>query len=466
MKLQAGILITYILIIIANCDHLSKLRDIEQNSHKFLTSATFEIVEACLIDYSDILNIIPASLSLNVSDFKDEFLARAFMTSNVVIRQELGSALAADEVRKRRNAIFILENFDDFCVIFKKLTSALFELNGSYLIILINGNISKIQDMFNLLWQKQVFNVAVLHKTDNKTIQVKTFIPFSPGNCHNSTPTLVDEFEDGKFIKGGKNLFPKKMKNLFNCTVRVSISNTTKPYVMVNDTTSLAPSGGDISLLNVLAESLNFQIDYAYIHTQGYLYDNGSSEGPLNALQYEKVDISISNWWLKPNRLHFFDYTESYLSDKIIFVIPRGEDLTSFEEFTFPFHRYTWLLISTCFIIGSLVIFIIKKQSKMVQSFVFGKGVKTPYTNLLIAFIGGSQKVLPKRNFARFLLMMFLMYSLVIRTVYQGWFYIVLQSNKYHQVQTIDEMIQKDFTLFVYKGHADMFEGTEAMAKQ
>jgi hypothetical protein len=95
---------------------------------------------------------------------------------------------------------------------------------------------------------------------------------------------------------------------------------------------------------------------------------------------------------------------------------------------------------------------------------VFGTGVRTPCLNLFIAFIGGAQKKLPGRNFARFLLMIFLMYSLVIRTLYQASFYELLRSNKRHEeVQSIDEMIEKDFKFYVGIGNEDFLQKTEAI---
>lgn len=446
-------------------DEISKLQGFKQDSRSLLISATVKVVEKFIINYFGALNVISSAENFNALDFKDEFLARTFLNYNIVVRQELVSTLTVlPDERRRRGVVFLIENFEDFNFVMSKMSPDLFEFNGIYLIVLISGRVSKVQDMFRLLWKSQVYNVVVLYEAGNNTIPIKTFIPFSPGNCNDVTPTLIDEFRNGKFVKG-ENLFPKKLKNLNNCTLRVSISNTTQPFVVFNNGSS-ALTGGDISLLNALAESLSFSIDYV-VATQGYLYENGSSEGPLRSLQYGKVDMSISCWWLKTHRLLFFDSTVSYLSDHIMFVIPSGEDLTTLEELAFPFKLDTWLFILACFIVGSLVIFITKRRPKTAQNFVFGRGVHHPYLNMLIAFSGQGQTVLPKRNFARFLLMLFLMYSMVIRTVYQGLFFILLQSNKHHkEIQSIDEMIQKDFTFYAVKGNTDMIDGTEAMRER
>lgn len=93
--------------------------------------------------------------------------------------------------------------------------------------------------------------------------------------------------------------------------------------------------------------------------------------------------------------------------------------------------------------------------------------MKNPYLNMLVAFIGDSQNILPKRNFARLLLMMFLMYSLVIQTLYQALFYQLLNSKRqYGEVRSVDKMIEKEYSFYVYMGNVDLFQGTEAMKKR
>lgn len=83
---------------------------------------------------------------------------------------------------------------------------------------------------------------------------------------------------------------------------------------------------------------------------------------------------------------------------------------------------------------------------------------------MIIGFIGGSQKILPKTNFARFLLMMFLMNSLVIRTLYQGSFYQIMQSNNQQkEAQSINEMLEKDYKILVINAVKDMLQGSDMM---
>jgi hypothetical protein len=225
-------------------------------------------------------------------------------------------------------------------------------------------------------------------------------------------------------------------------------------------------SGRGIILLKMISETLNFKINYTFVGPFGFFLANGIA-GPLKFLLDGKADLSISNWWLKIARLSFLEATTSFYSDQIVFVIPPEKEFTAFEKLIFPFHYSFWIGISICFIIEFAVIFIIKRQRKVVQDFVFGENVKNPHFNMFISFIGGSQKILPKNNFARFLLMMLLIYSLVIRSAYQGSYFKLMQSDEKHkEVQSIEEMIEKDITIYATLLNVDNFKHSQRIMKR
>lgn len=104
-----------------------------------------------------------------------------------------------------------------------------------------------------------------------------------------------------------------------------------------------------------------------------------------------------------------------------------------------------------------MTILLINYKLKNVRNFVFGRNVKTPGMNMLAAVFGLQQIILPTRNFARFILMMFLLFCLVIRNAYQGALYIFLQSDGRHkEIQSIDEMNAMGFKYYIFESYADM----------
>lgn len=86
---------------------------------------------------------------------------------------------------------------------------------------------------------------------------------------------------------------------------------------------------------------------------------------------------------------------------------------------------------------------------------------------MFAGFIGETQTILPRKNFARFLLMAFLMYSLVIRALYQGAYFELVNSRQNRgEIKSIAEMIENDFTFYVPGPVAESFQGTQAIKKR
>lgn len=434
--------------------------DLQPNNYSTTSDAVAIVIMHMMMSFDvTTTNLIaPESVtSADLNDFRDELLSKIFATG-IIVRQDSTLEFISVPGRRKRFTIILIATFGGFLQVIQKISPKYFWFNGHFLVVAVNGEFSKIEDMFKYLWMKQIYNANLIIGHDDGTVMVKTFIPFNVDNCNDTTPKTINSFKDGKFEKSVEKLYPKKMKNLLNCPIRVAISNNSKPLIFAEKLTNgeYELHGRDINLINTLSESLNFRINYTFIGDEGFFLENGTAEGPLRALLDDKSDFAVSDWWLKANRLKFLDSTYSYFNDKIVFLIPPGRELSTFEKLFFPFELSVWVLIGTCFLVGFAVIAIVTHRLNS-QDFVFGSGVGNPYLNMFIGFIGGGQKVLPKRNFARFLLMMFLMYSLVIRSVYQGSFYRLMQSNKREkEVQSIDEMIKKNFIVYVIRGVTDV----------
>lgn len=398
-------------------------------------------------------------------DFNNELLFKLFVSSKISAVQGLKSFEDTNAFGTQMSlTVFIVENSKEFLRSFKKNS-----LKNSKILIVVmtqyDEKSSKIQEIFDIFWSFQNFNINVMFRNQNGEICVQTFIPFNEKSCNDTTPILINKFSHGKFDNDINHFFPHKMKNLHNCQVRVSISNNSLPHIFtkdMNDSTHQF-SGRDVNLMETLAQSLNFKINYSYFGEVGYIYENGTAKGTLDILKSGDADLSVSDWWLKEKRLKFFDVTNFYVHDQIVFIVPPGRDFTALEKLVYPFSTTLWIAVVVLYLVGIIVIFAVKRRDKNNQNFVFGAGVQNPYLNMFIALIGGAQKILPKRNFSRFLLSIFLLYSLIMRTLYQGAFFKLLKSNKrLEEVQTIEEIVERDYKLYVFPWTADLFQEAEA----
>ena len=143
-------------------------------------------------------------------------------------------------------------------------------------------------------------------------------------------------------------------------------------------------------------------------------------------------------------------------------MIPIGAPYTSFEKMFRPFHMHTWIAVILLYLAATTFITVIRCiKSKIIRNMVFGTRNQRPYLNMVEVFLGGTLKeeTLPTKNFARTLLMIFILYSLIIRTVYQGSLVRNLQSeNRKPSVANIDEMIEKSYTFYLKASRIEFIE--------
>ena len=401
-------------------------------------------------------------------DFKDLLLKKSSKKSEPIFKLEFHEEMQVIQFSKRRHCLFLAPNFEVFLKIYKNISSEFFKFNGVYIVVLLNGEIPEIKDILKLLWKIHIYNVLIVFEATKDSINVISFNPFTFESCSDTSPILVNTFENGSFVKPVM-FSDKTMNDLKGCPIRISISNESVPYIYAKEfpSGSVEIVGEEMSLIKMLSTALNFRINFSYVGIQGFFYANGSGEGPLGTLCKGLSEISISNWWLRKIRLNFFDNSYPYKSDSIIFILPPGRDFTSLEKLIFPFSVTLWIVIWLCLIFGFVLIFLIRFQSKSLQSFVFGTKVIDPYLNMIAGIFGGSQPVLPRRNFARFLLTLFLLSSLVIRTLYQASYFKFLRTNQRHVgAQTIDAMIEQKYNFYTVDGAAEIFKSSKAIEER
>ena len=78
--------------------------------------------------------------------------------------------------------------------------------------------------------------------------------------------------------------------------------------------------------------------------------------------------------------------------------------------------------------------------------------------NLLSIFLTGAQVKTPGRNFARFLLILFIFWSLIIRTCHQSMLFELMQADlRRPTIKTLDELFQSHLSYYDVE-HSFMFD--------
>lgn len=102
--------------------------------------------------------------------------------------------------------------------------------------------------------------------------------------------------------------------------------------------------------------------------------------------------------------------SKAYAIIALAIIVPPGEEYGDIEKFVRPFSVAVWIAIYTTTALAVIVIFLVSHSSQTVYNFVIGRHVKTPMHNMVAIITGVSQARLPTRNFARFILMIFILF--------------------------------------------------------
>lgn len=345
--------------------------------------------------------------------------------------------------------IIQITNLQDFQRVLKEISSRKIDPGGFFLLVIDNCLIIDLSKLFVFAWRRYIYNINVLCQT-NDTITIKTFMPFQAHSCGNTTPITVN-YGDVKLMT---NLYPEKVKNLRGCPIK--LVTFFYPPITMRDTLedgSFRYYGSEMDLVFGLADALNFTVNMTYFSqsgSMGLLLENGTATGLLKQTVDGEMDMLMGFYYLTLLRTQHMSFSQSHYSIPLIIMIPLGEPLSAFEKLFRPFQNIVWVFLLVTFGCGFIVIFIINCNDKKVQDFIYGKDIRNPYLNMINHFVGGSQPRLPKTNFARSLLMMFMLFCLVQRSIYQSSLYLFLQSEgRNPPISTIDEMIEKNFVFYV-----------------
>lgn len=164
-----------------------------------------------------------------------------------------------------------------------------------------------------------------------------------------------------------------------------------------------------------------------------------------------EVDVAIGLISLQLSRTTYLSETKPFAIIPLVLVVPPGSEYGQIEKFARPFSLNVWIIILVLFFISGIISIILKSYSSKVYNFVVGRDVKTPFHNVIAISLGVSQTQLPNRNFARFILMSFILYCLILRSAYQGGVYNIMKSSERKPaIASLDEMMDKNVKFYMY----------------
>lgn len=114
---------------------------------------------------------------------------------------------------------------------------------------------------------------------------------------------------------------------------------------------------------------------------------------------------------------HLFYNEHLHTENMMVFLIPKADVYNSYEKLIFPFDKTTWILLLVTFILS-----IINCFASNIQGRLFGHQIRTTFIDIFSIFLGVAQNHEPKKTYARIILLNFLFFCFIIRSLHQGLF--------------------------------------------
>lgn len=396
--------------------------------------------------------------------FETNDLVEVFVRSTCgKIKVNIRELNAPDQTSKSFTSFLLLENESSFEEnVIRQLSADNFYYDGNFLLFFSNQQKLNMTKLFNSFWKRHIFNVNIIWIM-NESVDMITFIPYSKNGCESSKPRTLSSFDGNSW----KNLemFPKKFTDFHGCPIIISTFDY--PPAVIDGKEDV--NGHDIDLVRGLSTMMNFTFEIKVLNEPaawGFVMENGTSGGVMKKIMDGEADIGIGSFYLTLTRAKFMSFSE-YSRTYVVLTVPSGVPLTQFEKLFSPFSSVTWIVLLLTFMAAIFIISVVRLQKKSVQNFVFGIKTGNPYVNLLNIVLNGFQNVIPRRNFARALLNMFLFFCIIIRTLYQASLFIALQTDQRHpELQTFEEVLAKDFDVYMYESFLELSEGLKIHQRQ
>lgn len=174
-----------------------------------------------------------------------------------------------------------------------------------------------------------------------------------------------------------------------------------------------------------------------------------------------QVNITLGGMAFTYSRKEVMTPSFPYYQSALYFAVPEGRDYTAFEKLFLPFRYIVWSNTLALFAATAVLFGALRCAGRRHLDFVVGAGNRTPFVNMVAVFLGAgfTDAAMPTRNFARYVLMVWMLACMVLRTAYQGALFQLLQSQmRAPPIEKLDDLIAANFSLRMEKTLFRLFD--------
>ena len=264
----------------------------------------------------------------------------------------------------------------------------------------------------------------LMYETDN-SIELIAGYMFTPQACRLLQMKTINRFNLGAKMWDSLIFFPKKYQNFHGCVLDVGINfyedDRDNSYLL-----SAIFEGNLKANLNLEKNTFN------------------------NCKKFDLISMELGNNLFNLPECDNIVVSNPHQTEVYTFAVAPGEPYTDLERMFMMFSFELWIAILLAFGIAMFTTITLNFVSKKIRNFIVGRNVQNPTMNLLSIFLSGGQNKTPARNFARFLLMLFIVWSLIIRTCHQSMLFELLQADlRRPPIRTLDEIFESNLTVYL-----------------
>jgi len=367
-----------------------------------------------------------------------------------------------DEFFINNSAVILIKDWKSFRKYLKASNLATLNPMETKVVVYIDKEVDSFPDTIGHsdiadLWSVEYW---IYHYEDFLTLA--TYDEFSSQNCRQQKIRELYKFDKikKKFIKKDQNL--KKVHNFNGCPLIVSSEYGRTLFFkksnmeilkciswnlhycngIINEAAEFEQLQGlAVDIFNILGQIHNFKPEYRIF---GWFQSEDYSED--SKLKYPIVHVKMKS--IENPQI----VISSFLQQISHILVTRSTTLTSSELLLYTFDLISWIVVITSLCVACVVIFVIQLRLGTVR---IGprKELTRPALIVLQIVFGCRQKKLPRANFARFLIILFILLCLVLRICY--WCRLVgLMATGVKRVEpkTFGDVIDLNYTIYSCEG--------------
>uniref|UniRef100_A0A3F2ZDG0 Putative ionotropic receptor ligand binding domain-containing protein n=1 Tax=Lutzomyia longipalpis TaxID=7200 RepID=A0A3F2ZDG0_LUTLO len=387
-----------------------------------------KLLSSILIDfYSE--NSIEVDITRSAEDQKNQFIQSGILNEvlcdvNAKIPVRLEDYKLTRERYPRIFNIFIVDSYQSFRRILYTNKTDAFDYRGFYTVVLtsLHQNYTElVRRILQDCWDFYIINVNVItyDPSDSEKAFMYTYFPYTPDHCGKVKPIIYEIFSK-EFFRKKNEIFPDKVGNFYGCNLTIGTFDF-PPYMMIHHLENgTLFSGFEGVVTRVLGKRLHFSLTLKTCNDRWGRVEGENSTGLSGMILRGEINFTLGAFSFSFSHYGMMDSSIPYHATPLTLLVPPGKPYTPMQKLLLPLRYIIWSCLGACFVISAIVVSFAKILAPHRRTFIFGPGNHYPFINTINVFLGGSLSVVPRRNFARYILILWIFMSLVIRSSYQG----------------------------------------------